>query len=208
MLRIWCIADNILLLKLSRIRLSYLVLFNHWRLFNIHGGSWWAFRCWRLIANYFHLCALNCLRMLIFCCIWNYSWFIWNYLLRLCMLLIIVESILAVYIFHLFLIKIYAFRVWWLQSMLNLPLFCIILRFFIRIILFRGNKSLRFLIYWILTVFGRYVVRCDNSICIIGFLIFILVYLSIRYFVNRQHACIYGICWWAAYRWCLLSIVF
>ena len=114
---------------------------------------------------------------------------------------------MAVYIFAMSLIKIYAFGIWWLQPLLNLFLFSIILGFFIRIIL-SDTESLWFLIYWILTLFRGYVVRCICFVCISDFLIFILLYLCMRYFVNRQHACIYSICWWTAYWWCLFSIIF
>ena len=149
-LLIQSISNNILLLILPWICLSYLLLINYRWLLNIHRGSRWTFWGWNLIAlraNSFNLRVLNCLRLLIFGCVWNYWWFWWNYLLRLCKVLINAQSILAVSIFSMFLIKINAFRIGWLKPLLYLHLSLIILGFFISNILSRDYKCLRLLIY-------------------------------------------------------------
>ena len=163
------------------------MLLNYWWLLNIHWRSRWTFRSRSLVtlgADSFNLRTLNCLRLRIFSCMWNYWWFRWNYLLGLCMVLISTQSILAVYIFTVSFIKLNTFWIRWLQSLLNLLLFNFILGLFIRYSLSRNYECLRFLVYGILTMFGWNIIGCILFICIIYILMFVLMHLGLREFLN------------------------
>ena len=156
-----CISNNILLLILPWICLSQLLVFHHSRLFYIHRRSWWAFWSGNLIilrTYTFQLRRLYCLRINILCRIWDYRRFWWNYLLRLCMMLINTQKILIIICFiALSFIKICNFWVLGMQALLNLWMLWVILVFIFCLSL--SNKCLWLFIDRILTLFGWNIIR-------------------------------------------------